>query len=200
MKGLRLVPLVVGAAVLALGAAGPTTSEDYAYSTYRELGDRLTVLVDGYPAALHDDDAYIPLSVAVGLSGPGRSVVVTPESFTLLDRDGTAHAPASYREIASNYPKRLFDAMLLRSYPIVVGNQFSTSLRLAADFYPTMVQGGVRIDRVELGPFTWFHAVLYFPRPQAGLEGVLTLRMSGGEEPPIDVRFRIPRVVGRRES
>jgi len=200
MKGLRLVPVVVGAAVLALGAAGPTTSEDYAYSTYRELGDRLTVLVDSYAAALHDDDPYIPLSVAVGLSGPGKSVLVTPESFTLLDQDGRAHNPASYQEIASNYPKRQFDALLMRSYPIVVGSQFSTSLRLAADFYPTMAGRGIRIDRVELGPFTWFHTVLYFPRPQAGLEGVLTLRISGGGEPPIDVRFRIPRVVGGRES
>jgi hypothetical protein len=200
MKKLRLVPVVVGAAVLALGAAGPTTSEGYAYYTYREMGDRLTVLVDSYPASLHGDDAYVPLSIAVGLSGPGKSVVVTPESFTLLDQDGKAYNPASYQEIARNYPKRLFDDMFMRSHPIVVGSQFSTSMRLPADFYPTMVGRGVRMERVELGPFTWFHTVLYFPRPQAGLEGVLTLRISGGGEPPVDIRFRIPRVLGDRES
>ncbi len=201
MRQLRLVPFVLGAAVLAVGAAGPTTSEDYAYSTYREVGDRLTVLVDSYAASLHDQDAYIPIVVAVGLSGPGKSVVVTPESFTLLDRSGKAYPAATYKEIAGKYPKRQFDASLMRSHPIVVGNQFITSYRVPADFYPTLQGRGVRMEQVELGPFTWFHTVLYFPRPATGLGGVLTLRMEGGGiDAPVDVRFKVPRVVSGPES
>ncbi len=201
MNRLRLVPVLVGTVVLALGAASPTPSEGYAYSTYREMGDRLTVLVDSYPASLHDRDAYIPLAVAIGLTGSGKSVRLTPESFKLVDRNGTIYQAASYDDIARNYPKRQFDVSLLRSHPMVVGQIFATSHRVDADFYPTLQGRGIRIDRVELGPVTWFNTVLYFPRPKAGLDGVLALEVTtGGVEPPIEVRFKIPRVVGGTTS
>ncbi len=201
MNGLRLVPVLLGTVVLALGATSPTTSEGYAYSTYRETGDRLTVLVDSYPASLHDQDAFIPLLVAVGLTGSGKSVLLTPESFKLVDRNGTIYEAASYDDIARNYPKRQFDLSLLRSHPMVVGQLFATSHRVAADFYPNLAERGIRIDRVELGPFTWFNTVLYFPRPKAGLDGVLALEVTtGGVESPVEVRFKIPHVVGGTAS
>ncbi len=200
MRRLRFVPAILGAAVLSRGAAEPpATSEGYAYATYRGMTDRLTLLVDSYPAAMHVRDRYIPLAVAVGLSGPGSSVLVTPESFTLLDENGKTYHAVPFAEIVQNYPKRQFDASLLRSRPMVVGNQFATSLRVQANFYPTLAGRGLRIDRIELGPFTWFHTLLYFPRPEGGLHGVLTLRIGGeGLESPVDVRFQVPRVLRER--
>jgi hypothetical protein len=202
MRGLRFVPAILGVAALSLGAAEPpATSEGYAYATYRGMSERLTLLVDSYPAAMHARDSYIPLAVAIGLSGPGSSVRVTPESFTLLDESGRAYRAVPFEEIARNYPKRQFDASLLRSHPMVVGNQFDTSLAVRGSFYPTLVGRGLRIDQVELGPFTWFHSLLYYPLPDGGLHGVLTLRISGpGLESPVDVRFLVPRVLRERTS
>jgi hypothetical protein len=196
MRRPALVSVLAGAAVLALGAAGgPATSERYAYSTYREISGRLTLLVDGFLAGLHDEDRYVPVAVVVGLLGPGPSVSVTPESFALLDESGKEHSAVPYEELLRRYPKRQFDESASRSHPIVVGDQFSMSLQLAGDFYPAPMGKGTRVDRVELAPYTWFHALLYFPRPEGGLDDVLTLRMGGaGIEPPLQVRFRIPRI------
>jgi hypothetical protein len=200
MRSHPVAPVILGAAILALAAAGrPATSEGYAYATYREISDRLTVLVDSYPAALHADDRYVPIVVAVGLGGSGPSVTVTPESFTLLDASGKQYPAASFDEIARDYPKRRFDDELLRIRPLVVGEQFNTSIRLPADFYPTQESSKIRMDRVELGPFTWFRTLLYFPRPEAGLHGVLTLTMAAeGIEPPLEVRFEVPEVLSDR--
>jgi len=90
MSKLWIVPAILGAAVLTCGAGGsPTTSDRYAYSTYRERADRITILVDSYPAALHGEDRYIPLVVAIGLNDRREPVTVTPESFTLLDSRGS---------------------------------------------------------------------------------------------------------------
>jgi len=197
MSGLRVIPVILGAAALSLGAAEPpATSEGYAYATYREVSDRLTLLVDAYPAAMHLGDPYFPVAVAVGLSGSGDNVRVTPESFTLLDEKGTAYGAVPYQELVRNYPKRQFDESLLRSHPLVVGNQFDVSLPIDAEFYPAPAGRGVRAERVELGPFTWFRTILYFPRPPGKLHGVLTLRLGAeGAEPPVSVRFRIPGVL-----
>jgi hypothetical protein len=202
MGGRRIVPVILGVAALSLGAAEPpATSKTYAYATYREVRDRLTVLVDSYPAALHVDDPYIPVAVAVGLSRPGKCIRVSPGSFTLVDEKGRRYRPVPFEEIARNYPKRQFDASLLRSHPIVVGNQFDLSVPIRAEFYPPPASPGLLINRVELDPYTWFRTALYFPRPEGAIHGVLTLELrSEGSEPPVSVRFRIPRVLDRTAS
>jgi hypothetical protein len=202
MRGLRIVPVVLGVAVLALAAAEPpATSEGYAYATYREVSDRLTLLVDSYPTAVHVDDPYVPIAVAVGLSGPGASIHVAPGSFTLLDEKGRTYGAVPYEEIAKNYPKLQFDVSLMRSHPMVVGSQFDVSLPIYAEFYPVLAGRELRAERVELGPFTWFGTMLYFPRPEGEFHGVLTLRLGAeGAEPPVSVRFRIPDVLRKATS
>jgi len=184
---------------LALFAAGPTlaevpakTSSKFAATTYRERVGPITVLVDGFHASLHDDDPYIPVPVAIGLESRGLTISLTPESFTLIDREGNSYPAATNSEVHRRYTKREYDATLLRVWPLVLGQQFAISREQPARFFPSP-QGRTRIPRVELGPFTWCRDVLYFPRPEAGLGGVLTLRVSGGGVPaPIDVRFQIP--------
>ncbi len=204
----RLIPLVPGAVALAVFAAlaafaadKPATSEDFAYSTYREQAGSITVLVDSYPAALHAGDRYFPLMVAVGLQSKGKSISVTPESFTLVDREGKAYPAVPFEQFAANYPKREFDATLIRKHPLVIGEQFATSLQVPGRFYPSLSSAATRIERVELAPFTWFHSLVYFPRPASGLGGVLTLRLSGGGvEPPVEVRFEVPRLSGQERA
>jgi hypothetical protein len=95
-------------------------------------------------------------------------------------------------EIRQNYDLAGFDRSIMRARPLVVGQQFSVSRALYSNFYPDGRRLGVVQERVHLNPFSWFQDVLYFPRPPAGLDGVLTLRMEGGGlERPVEVRFRV---------
>ena len=187
-RALALLPAIVLAASAALGTA---TSERYAFSTYREQAGRLTVYADGYPASLSGDAPYVPISVAIAMTANGKAVAFTPESFMLIDAKGQAVPAAGFEEIARRYDKVTFDRSLVRMRPIQVGSYVSDLARIDASFYPP-VGGGTRIPRVELGPFSWFRDVVYFPRPQAGLHGVLTLRVDRPGSDPIDVRFEIP--------
>lgn len=183
--------------VLALTAAAPAlaergVSERYAFETYRERVGPVTVLVDSYPASLRTESDYIPLHVAVGLKSGAPDVTITRETFTLIDAQGNRVPAAGPLEIRENYGMVTFDASLMRIRPLVVGQQFTGSLPLRSNFYPDAKGIGVVQDTVYLGPYTWFHDVFYFPRPAAGFDGVLRLRLEGGGlEEPIEVKFRV---------
>jgi hypothetical protein len=185
--------LLTGLALaVAIPAAAPAaTSESFAYATYKEERGRLIVLVDALPASFRDDSPYVPIPVAIGLQTYGATVTVSPETFTLVDQAGSSYPAASYREVAEDYDPLLFDVGLVAGRPITA-QQFVLSRRLPASFYPSLGTAA-RIPEVHLDAYTWFRDVIYFPRPDAGLGGVLTLRLSGGGiEPPLEVRFRVP--------
>ncbi len=184
------IALALAAAVPALAERG--VSERYAFETYRERVGPVTVVVDSYPASLRAEADYIPLHVAVGLKSGAPDVTVTRETFTLIDSRGNRVPAAGPIEIRENYGMVAFDASLMRIRPLVVGQQFTGSLPLRSNFYPDSRGIGVVQDAVHLGPYTWFHDVFYFPRPSAGLDGVLRLRLEGGGlEEPIEVKFRV---------
>jgi len=176
-----------------LASAERGVSERYAFETYRERADRVTLLVDSYLASLRADEAYIPLHVAIGLVRGGPGVTVSRESFTLIDAAGNRVPAAASMEIRRDYELASFDrALMMRVRPLVVGQQFATLRRLPSDFYPDRGGIGVVQDRVNLSAFSRFQDVVYFPRPPAGLDGVLTLRLDdGGLEEPVDVHFRV---------
>jgi hypothetical protein len=196
--------LTTAAAIAVLGfgleaASDESTSEKYALTTYRERVSNVTVLVDSFPASMHDGGAFVPVTVAVGLVA-GGNVTVTPESFQLFDRSGNVYPAVSYGEILESYDRLAFDATLARRRPIVVGQQFVLSDKLQASFYPN-IASGVRVDNIHLAPYTWFETVVYFPRPIAGLGGVMALEVAGGGiESPIYVKFRVPGRNGQRQS
>jgi len=189
------LPVVLAVASILVIAAPATfadpTSERYGFSTYREEAGRVTVFVDGYPASMGGDAHYIPIAVAIAMTKSGKSLALTPESFTLVDGAGHSVPAAGFEELAKNYDKLTYDRSLIRVRPIVVGSYVSDLREIESRFYPP-VNGGTRIPRVELGPFTWFNDVLYFPRPAAGLGGVLTLRVAMPEGDPVAVRFEVP--------
>lgn len=198
MKVNRIPPIAAAILTATTVLAAPPktpdrrTSEGFAFATYREQSGSLTVLLDAYPATLHENDAYIPLPIAIGLRGKGEPVTLTTESFTLVDARGNAEAAASYEQLSAQYPKRSFDESLFRQRPIVLGSLFSNSREVHSSFYPAPGRG-TRSDRVELAAFTWFDDVVYFPKPKAGLDGVLTLKIHGqGMEKPIEVVFEVP--------
>lgn len=69
-----LSSLLMAAAVAT--AAGPETSERYAFSTFREQAGRVSVFVDGYPASLRTTDAYIPIPIAIAVTKNGKAMEV----------------------------------------------------------------------------------------------------------------------------
>jgi hypothetical protein len=185
---LALAPILALASRATLAAS---TSERYSFSTYREETARVTVFVDGYPASMGGNDSFIPISVAIAMTKSGKSVAFTPESFTLVDASGRAFPAAGFQELSRGYDKLNYDRSLVRSRPIVVGSYVADLREVDAGFYPP-VNGGTRIPRVELGPYTWFSDILYFPRPAAGLGGVMTLKVAMGSADPVEVRFEVP--------
>ena len=169
-------------------AIPPKTSERYAYSTFREQGARVNVFVDGYPASQRTADAFVPIPVAIAVMKYGEAIRFVPESFTLVDAGGNEVPAAGYQELTRGYDKIGFDRSLVRMRPIVVGSYVAGLLPIGASFYPPP-ESGARTQRVELASFTWFNDTLYFPRPPAGLSGVLTLKVAIPGADPIEVRF-----------
>jgi hypothetical protein len=195
MKRFVAVIVAVAVGVTLLGASRAKTSEKYSNTVYRERSDRITVLVDAYIASFHEADDYIPFPVAIGLRS-GKNVTISHESFTLVDQEGNVVPLATYQEINENYNKIPFDESLREARPLVIGQQFENSTELPSQFFPSS-RGSTYLSRVEMAPFTWFNDVLYFPRPPAGLGGVLVLRVTGSSlEQPVEVRFEVP--LGRR--
>jgi hypothetical protein len=178
--------------VLAVAVVAPPTSHRTGYSTFREETGGLSVFADGYPASLGAEDAYVPVPVAIALMRNGPSVAFTPESFTLADAQGNRVPAAGFVEVTRAYPKLAFDRALVRTRPIALGTFITDRPRVAASFYPP-TDDGTRIPRVELAPFSWFDDVIYFPRPPAGLGGVMTLSVSIAGGDPVEVRFLMSR-------
>src|SRR5262245_24666604 len=185
----NLLPLLaVPVLAVAVAAATPKTSYRASNSTFREDAGGVYVYADGYPASLGAHDAFVPVPVAIALMRDGKSLAFTPESFTLADAEGNRVPAAGYVEVKNGYPKLAFDRSLIRTWPISVGINISERPHISSNFYPP-TGGGTRIPRVELAPFSWFNDVVYFPRPPAGLGGVMTLTVAMGDAPPVELSF-----------
>jgi hypothetical protein len=174
--------------VLAAILAAPVTSHRSGASTFREEDRGLSIFADGYPASLGANDAFVPVPVAIALTTTGASLAFTLESFTLADAQGNRVPAAGFNEVRNGYPKLGFDRELVRSRPIAVGMTITDRPRITSRFYPP-TGGGTRISRVELAPFSWFSDVLYFPRPPAGLGGVMTLSVAVAGREPVELKF-----------
>ncbi len=75
---------------------------------------------------------------------------------------------------------------------MAIGKGFAGDIDVESRLYGDRNGVGLVQDRVNPSPSTWFRNVVYFPRPPAGLEGVLALRLEGGGlEAPIEVRCRV---------
>ena len=185
---MRYLPPLLSISILSVVFAATPTSHRTGNSTFREESRGLSVFADGYPASLGARDDYIPVPVAIALMRNGASVAFTPESFTLADAKGHRVPAAGFAEVKNGYPKLAFDRSLMRTWPIVVGTTISDRPHIASNFYPP-TGAGTRIPRVELAPFSWFSDVVYFPRPPAGLGGVMTLSVAVGRGDPVELMF-----------
>ncbi len=185
-----LVSALALTATAALAGTGRSTSEDFGTATWRERTEGVTLMVSSYAASVRSGE-FVPLQIAVAARDTGKTLEVTPESFILIDENGNRYAAASWNQIRE-YGQATYDASLMRAFPMPVGEQFGALQRVPSRFYPDVKGFGTVIRDVSLPPFTWFHDVLYFPYPEAGLNGVLTLQFQPkGLDHPVDVRFRV---------
>lgn len=185
---MRYLPTLLSIPVFSVVLAAPSTSFRMDYSTFREETAGLSVFAGGFPASVGGDTAYVPVPVAIALMRNGKSVAFTPESFTLADAEGNRVPAAGYVEVKNGNSKLGFERSFMRSWPINVGMFIAEHPRMSSNFYPP-TGGGTRISRVELAPFSWFQDVVYFPRPPAGLGGVMTLTVAVGNGDPVELKF-----------
>lgn len=189
------VLLATAAALVLAGPAlaAPETSFRFSDSSWLQDDDAFLVIADGFPASLRANQAYIPVPVAVGRRARGElpaGIRFTTESFRLIAPDGTQYPVAGWNEVSTGYDMLSFDRVVLRGRPLVVGQKFTNSHEVSSRFFPPPGRQ-TRTDDVELGAFTWFADVLYFPKPSEPLTGVWTLRVLGnGMKDPVEVRFR----------
>lgn len=188
--GLSVLLLVAACASQPMKDPQQGTSESFAYATWKAKRGSITVLVDSLSASFRDAEAYVPIPIAIGNDNYGGTITLSPEIFTLIDQTGTVYGAAAYEEVSRNYPQMLADEDLTAGRP-VVSQQFELQTRIPSDFYPAVPS--MRIDEVHLDAYTWMRDTLYFPRPESGLGGLMTLRLQGGGiEPPMEVKFRVP--------
>ena len=185
---MRYLSTFLSMPLFAVVLAAPPTSHRTDNATFREEVGGLSVFAGSYPASNGADDDYVPVPVAVALMRNGASLAFTPESFTLADAEGNRVPAAGFVEVKNGYPKLAFDRSLMGTWPINVGMTIANRPRIPSNFYPP-TGDGTRISRVELAPFSWFTDVIYFPRPPAGLGGVMTLTVAVNGGDPIELAF-----------
>jgi hypothetical protein len=183
------IAVLVVSIVLPAGAA--ETSKTYSFATYKESSGLVTLLVSSKLALWLEDSPYVPLLVGVGVREKGPTLLVSPASFALIDQQGAVHTMAPFVDVrdAGVIP---FYRELVRRDPLTTGRTFSNSHLVSSIFYPVSGASAGK-ELVELTQRTHFIDLIFFPRPETDLGGVITLQfMARGLKEPIQVRFEIP--------
>jgi hypothetical protein len=141
---------------------------------YLEEGQLVSLAVDTEAARRRAGDAYVPLAVGVANIGVDK-LVITRESFTLIDDQGNRYPLAGIKELRRARPNIEYDFKLTSQFRGVFSSRFEVWPRMPAVFFPfpsldPPFRGrGVARDRVELSEKTWMEDLLYFPHPEGDL-------------------------------
>lgn len=182
-----LLGSLLGATALFAGQQAKT-SEELAPSTFKERVDRVELIVGSLPAAIEEQESYLPLQIAVGVFGKGPELSISLANFTVFDERNQEYDMAMADQVESGLQQYVVE--INRNSPLQTGNDFQFSQRVAAGFYSPE---GVTLDEVHLDRETYFTDTIYFARPADGVAGVLTLRLlTAGMDKPVDVLFTIP--------
>lgn len=196
---------LAGAILTALALTGPAamakdeekegTSPEHDYYTYMESSGPITFLVYSYAAHWRWDDPYFPLQIAVGVAPlkKEKAIQLSLGDFQLIDQEGDTYDPPPYATLIKDYQHLSADQQYLNLRPINVDMLFQSYSKNVGAFYP--VSGGLRLrtGEVELPAASYYVDIIYFPHPQNGLDGVLSLQLSDPSlESPIEVKFRVP--------
>ena len=153
-----------------------TTGLDRKLSTYAfiEQGDLMTLIVDTRATRYREATPYIPIEIAIANNGL-RQIVLTRESFTLIDEDGNRYPAASPKELIEGYEFLDLDRDQLAELEGIIFNKFATFHRYPSMFSPTrnfaFGRSNLVRDVVSLPKFGYLLDFIYFPAPKTGLLG-----------------------------
>lgn len=188
-------PLSLAAVLLASGlclADDAPTSKKLDGFTYKETSGRVTLILGAQLAAINENEPFVPLQIAAGVRGKGQTLVLTRASFLLFDARGGAHTLAPVEEVVASGLISANKRIAATAAPLNKGLAFLDMPKVGSNFYPATGKD-VGTERIELGPRTYFSDIIYFPRPEEGLDGTLTLQfVARGLREPIRVTFAVP--------
>jgi hypothetical protein len=197
--------------VLALGLAGcatrqpiegqATTDLDRKLSTFAfiEQGDLVTFVVGTQAARYREKTEYMPVEISIANTGV-RNLVLTRESFTLIDEEGNRYPLARPQELYDGYDFLDLDREALSVLPAILSAKFAAYTLYGSKFSPTLATrsdlsgvGSLVRDAISIPKFGYIWDYLYFPHPSTGVKGhrfELFVESSSLEE-PVFVKFEI---------
>lgn len=155
---------------------GAASDLDRKLSTYAfiEEGDLVTFIVGTRATRYRGDEAYIPIEICISNNGL-RQLILTRESFTLIDEDGNRFPAAGPRELIDGYNFLDIDRNGLTELEDIVFNKFAAYTRYGSQFSPTNVafaeQSNLVRDLVSIPKFGYIIDFIYFPTPETGVMG-----------------------------
>ena len=159
--------------------AGDEASLSFRASTFVfiEYCDLATVAVGTRAARYRDNDDFMPVEISVANENV-RRLVVTRESFTLIDEDGNRYAVADARDLRRGYRFLDMDRTTLSELPDVTSSTFDAFRPFPSKFTPTfdaippdrLTLVAVR-DTVILTRLSYLVDYIYFPKPVGGITG-----------------------------
>lgn len=174
-------------------------NDERQYSTFAVIkeNEEVAVMIDVELAQRRREELYFPLVVKIA-NKDLYSLTITRESLVLVDANDDIYLMPDIREIRYNYPYLAADHKF-KSQTGLLGDQLLTSFsyyqRAWSNFFP-QTQGAARVvDMVRLRRKSFLVDLIYFPRPQTGLENQpLRLRLISPElEEPFEIRFVVIR-------
>ena len=200
--GLALVPWIVACATREPITGQETTGLDRKYSTFAwiEQGQLVTLIVGTRAARYRDNSAFMPLEIALANNGV-KNLVLTRESFVLIDEQGNRYPAAAPRELIEGYDFLDLDRDQLAELGSLIGSKFAAYTRYNSKFSPTrsaamdLVPGGTKTvrDMVSLPRYGYILDYIYFPKPVTGIKDHrFELFVESTNLPdPVFVRFQV---------
>jgi len=164
---------------------------------YIEEGKIVALVVDVQAARYRDGVGYVPLEIAIANKGLKR-LMLTRESFTLIDAKGNRYPAATPKELIENYEFLDLD----RKPPLaelngLTDSKFAAYTRYPSKFSPTrdVVTGSSALvrDLVALPRYGYLLDFIYFPEPPTGIKGQqFELFLDSPDlEDPVFVKFTV---------
>ena len=161
---------------------------------YIEEGEIASLIVNTQPARFRDGAPYVPFQIAVANRGL-RTMLISRESFELVDEEGNRYPAAGPRELLDGYEYLDLDRTpTLANLEGIIVDRFAANTRYESNFSPTRtaISGTVR-ERVVLPRHGYIVDFIYFPAPRSGVKGHrfdLFLRAPEMRD-PVFVKFEV---------
>jgi hypothetical protein len=161
---------------------------------YIEEGKLVTLVVSVVQARDREGAGYVPLQIAVSNNGL-RQLILTRESFTLIDEEKNRYPAASPRELIDNYQFLDLDRYMAELEGIIA-NKFAAYRQYPSNFSPNQDFANLEVvrDLVSLPKFGFMVDFIYFPEPPGGLRDhrFELFLDSPSLEDPVFVKFEVP--------